>query len=58
MGDVKLETLLLAIPNARSVQGSGEIEIEAIAYDSRRVEPGALFVAVPGFETDGHHFRS
>ena len=56
MGDVKLDTLVRALTNARAVQGSGEMEIEAVAYDSRRVESGALFVAVPGFETDGHRF--
>ena len=53
---MKLETLVRAISNGGAVQGSGEMEIEAVAYDSRRVESGALFVAVPGFETDGHRF--
>jgi UDP-N-acetylmuramoyl-L-alanyl-D-glutamate--2,6-diaminopimelate ligase len=31
-------------------------EISGIAYDSRRVQPGYLFVAVKGFTTDGHNF--
>jgi len=30
--------------------------IRGIAYDSRRVEPGFLFVAIKGFKTDGHLF--
>ena len=30
--------------------------VAAVSYDSRRVVPGALFVAVPGFETDGHQY--
>lgn len=32
------------------------IEISGIAYDSRKVEPGFLFAAIPGFKTDGHDF--
>ena len=31
-------------------------DITAICYDSRRVKPGALFVALPGENTDGHRF--
>jgi len=31
-------------------------EIEALAYDSRRVRPGTLFFCVPGFRADGHEF--
>ncbi len=33
-----------------------DIEISGIAYDSREVGPGGLFVAVPGFHTDGRKF--
>src|SRR5215471_6706748 len=32
------------------------IEITAIAYDSRQVTPGGMFIAVPGTHTDGRHF--
>lgn len=31
-------------------------EVTALAYDSRHVEPGTLFFAVPGVHTDGHQF--
>ena len=31
-------------------------EIRGVCYDSRRVQPGDLFVAVRGFETDGHRY--
>jgi UDP-N-acetylmuramoyl-L-alanyl-D-glutamate--2,6-diaminopimelate ligase len=34
----------------------GDPEISAITPDSREVGPGALFVAVPGFASDGHSF--
>ena len=33
-----------------------ELEISGISYDSRKTEPGGLFVAIRGFETDGHRF--
>ncbi|WP_342431430.1 UDP-N-acetylmuramoyl-L-alanyl-D-glutamate--2,6-diaminopimelate ligase [Neobacillus sp. FSL H8-0543] len=32
------------------------IEVYGIQSDSRKVNHGDLFVAVPGFESDGHHF--
>ncbi len=51
-----LRTLLHDISNARLVQGSAGIEVTAVAYDSRRAGPGALFVAIAGFETDGHEY--
>jgi UDP-N-acetylmuramoyl-L-alanyl-D-glutamate--2,6-diaminopimelate ligase len=31
-------------------------EVMSLAYDSRRVTPGALFFAVPGVHVDGHEF--
>jgi UDP-N-acetylmuramoyl-L-alanyl-D-glutamate--2,6-diaminopimelate ligase len=36
----------------------GDVPISAICSDSRRVAPGALFVAVPGFRVDGHDYIS
>lgn len=33
-----------------------ETEISGVSYDSRKVERGNLFVAVKGFESDGHRF--
>ena len=33
-----------------------ELEIENVYYDSRRVTPGSLFVAVSGFASDGNRF--
>jgi len=40
------------------IEGDPEIRIEGVALDSRRVEPGDLFAAVPGFEVDGRSFVS
>jgi len=33
-----------------------EVEITGVCYDSRKVQPGDLFVAVRGYESDGHRF--
>ena len=33
-----------------------EQEITKVVYDSRKVEPGSLFVAITGFATDGNRF--
>ena len=38
------------------VHGDLNQEIAGIAYDSRRVTPGMVFVAVPGQNTDGHEY--
>jgi UDP-N-acetylmuramoyl-L-alanyl-D-glutamate--2,6-diaminopimelate ligase len=36
--------------------GVARITVRGVAYDSRAVRPGALFVAVPGAHVDGHDF--
>ena len=33
-----------------------DLEIGSVAYDSRKVTPGALFVAITGFAADGNRF--
>lgn len=38
------------------LDGNGDVEVTGIAYDSRRVVPGDLFVAVQGLHVDGHHY--
>jgi UDP-N-acetylmuramoyl-L-alanyl-D-glutamate--2,6-diaminopimelate ligase len=38
----------------RPAGDAAEVEIASLAYDSRRVEPGALFFCVPGEHSDGH----
>lgn len=35
---------------------AGDVEIAALAYDNRKVQPGTLFFCVPGFTRDGHDF--
>ena len=38
------------------VEGPLDRDVTGIAYDSRRVTPGMVFVAIPGRKTDGHEF--
>ena len=33
-----------------------DLEISGICYDTRAMTPGCLFVALPGYKTDGHKF--
>lgn len=33
-----------------------ELKITGVAYDSRKVKPGYLFVAIEGFKVDGHDY--
>ncbi len=53
--DLLLKELLDGLPFVVCSGDSG-VEIKGIAYDSRRVGPGFLFVAVKGFAADGHDF--
>ena len=50
-----LRELLRDLPHA-SLEGAGDVQITGIAYDSRMVKPGDLFVALPGFHVDGIAF--
>ena len=36
--------------------GKLDLDIRGISYDSRKVEPGYLFICLPGLKTDGHEF--
>jgi len=40
----------------REIQGQLSMEIGGIAYDSRRIQRGFLFVAMKGQEADGHDY--
>ena len=35
-----------------------DVEVSHITYDSRKVCPGSLFVAIQGYDTDGHQYIS
>ena len=38
------------------LHGSADMEISAIVFDSRKVVPGCMFVAVKGTQVDGHDY--
>ena len=42
--------------NIRSVEGNTNIEINDVQIDSRKIKPGAAFVAVKGVAANGHQF--
>lgn len=52
---MRVKDLIPHLPGAR-VEGAIDREITSMAYDSRRVTPGTLFVAVPGQRVDGGEF--
>lgn len=54
---MQLDELLRAVGVDSRLIGEGAVEVSSLAYDSRRVDPGALFFCVPGVgDTDGHDF--
>src|SRR5712691_5232980 len=54
---MRLDDLARGVPDA-ALDGSGDVEVRGIAYDSRRVKAGDLFVAVTGIRSDGHAYAA
>ncbi len=52
---MKLDRLINGL-SIRQAQGSLNRNISGIAYDSRKVKQGELFVAIRGYNRDGHDF--
>lgn len=52
---MKLKELLAGIENFK-MKGDAELEIKSIENNSKNIKPGALFVAIKGFDFDGHKF--
>ena len=52
---MKLKELLRDIPVLQCT-ADPELEITDVHYDSRKVTPGSLFVAISGFASDGNRF--
>ena len=51
---MKLKDIIKGIE--AQVQGSAEVEVKDLQFDSRRVSQGTLFVAQPGTQVDGHDY--
>ena len=52
---MKLEKILVGVEVAEQTADAA-CEIKELKYDSRQVQPGDVFVAITGFETDGHKY--
>ncbi|MCH8159915.1 MAG: hypothetical protein IIA08_08560 [Proteobacteria bacterium] len=52
---MRLDEIPRFIPEAR-IQGDASAEFISLAYDSRQVEAGGLFVAIRGEKLDGNRF--
>jgi len=48
--------MLIKDMETENITGSADTEITGIAYDSRKVKPGDVFVAIKGEHVDGHRF--
>ena len=55
LAPIELDALTEAVRPARTL-AAAPADITDLAYDARRVAPGALFFCVPGFKVDGHEF--
>jgi UDP-N-acetylmuramoyl-L-alanyl-D-glutamate--2,6-diaminopimelate ligase len=58
-GTLRLGELSAGLPGLVGPEPDGEdaaVAISALAYDSRRVGPGSLFLCVTGFRADGHDY--
>ncbi len=53
---LRLSHLLQGISDARIAAGDGQVLIHEVRDDSRLVQPGDLFVAIPGTKLDGRRF--
>jgi len=52
---MKLKDILAEV-NYEVIQGSVDIDITNICYDSRDIKPGDVFFCIQGFKMDGHKF--
>lgn len=55
MGKKTLGSLLKTIKHT-TIIGFEDIPVFELTNDSRQVKPGSVFIAVPGYNTDGHRF--
>jgi len=52
---MRLDQILRSLPSAE-LEGDSGTEIDSLAFDNRKVEPGALFFCIRGLDSDGHDY--
>ncbi len=52
---MELKNILMGIEGLKA-KGNLELDVKNIASDSREIKEGDLFIAIKGFDTDGHSF--
>jgi UDP-N-acetylmuramoyl-L-alanyl-D-glutamate--2,6-diaminopimelate ligase len=55
MTPIRLSAIADRVPGETTLIGD-DVSVSDVTHDSRLVKPGDLFVAVRGFESDGHRF--
>jgi UDP-N-acetylmuramoyl-L-alanyl-D-glutamate--2,6-diaminopimelate ligase len=53
----RLEVLQRMLVGAELI-GDSQVEAAGVEYDSRKVQPGQLFVCIPGLKSDGHEYAA
>ena len=52
---MNLKELLIGLKGLKA-RGNIDIDITGVAFNSKEVQSGNLFIAIKGFENDGHEF--
>ncbi len=52
---MELKTILQGIDGIKA-KGDLSVEVKDVTNDSRKVKKGSMFIAIKGFETDGHKY--
>ena len=54
---LKLMQCIGILPGIREINGNmPNVTYNDVTYDSRKVKPGSIYVAIPGISTDGHDY--
>ena len=53
---MNVKELAKVLPDVLSISGDTDVEINSVAYDSRKVKDNGIFVAISGTNFDGHDF--
>ena len=52
---MNLKNIISGIEGLKA-KGNLDIEVNEISTDSRNIKPGDMFIAIKGFDTDGHKY--